>query len=255
MMFVSLHLIARRWVALRLTQLTALLLTFILGASSGLAQKPIQKPRVPPGVDPGGVAVAIIGSGIDYTRPEIAARLARDGEGELIGWDFVDNDRRPYDPCKDTVSVCRMLGRSALSRSPSSRLMIVRASTDAPQSMVAAVGMIASTSARVVVVAFDRPPPLQFLTEAARRHPHLVFVGASAFARDEPKQTLVHDANLLALRVDPDDAQPGVSENLVATALAEHASNCVTKAPKSNPNEIAACALEHLRDSSSPSRP
>jgi hypothetical protein len=68
----------------------------LLWGSIALAAEPAKKPPVPPGVDPGGVLIALIGEGIDYTMPAIAARLARDGEGELIGWDFADNDRRPY---------------------------------------------------------------------------------------------------------------------------------------------------------------
>jgi hypothetical protein len=67
----------------------------LLDPAATLAQS--RKPRVPPGLDPGGVAVAIADTaGIAYTDPWIARRLARDGEGELIGWDFVDNDRRPF---------------------------------------------------------------------------------------------------------------------------------------------------------------
>jgi hypothetical protein len=54
------------------------------------------KPKIPPGVDPGGTAIALIGAGIDYTDAQIARRLARDGEGEAIAWDAVDSDARPY---------------------------------------------------------------------------------------------------------------------------------------------------------------
>lgn len=53
-------------------------------------------PPVPAGRDPGGTPVAIIGQGIDYTRAEIPQRLARDGEGEIVGYDFADDDRRPF---------------------------------------------------------------------------------------------------------------------------------------------------------------
>src|SRR5215467_9057175 len=60
-----------------------------------------KKPPVPPGRDPGGVAVALIG--IDYTLPAVARRLARDGEGELIGWDLQDQDRKPFDSSKGTA--------------------------------------------------------------------------------------------------------------------------------------------------------
>ena len=76
------------------------------------AQKPADKPRVPPGVDPGGVAVAIIGSGINYTRSrDRGKRLARDGEGEIIGWDFVDNDQEAVPVLRPTASIRRRMRR------------------------------------------------------------------------------------------------------------------------------------------------
>lgn len=74
-------------------------LAWVIGLAADLPVAGAQqsKPRVPSGIDPGGIAVAIVAEGgIDYTLPAIAARIARDGEGELIGWDFVDNDRRPF---------------------------------------------------------------------------------------------------------------------------------------------------------------
>src|SRR5262245_64323105 len=60
------------------------------------AQAQAKKPPLPPGRDPGGVAVALIASGVDYTLPEVARGLARDGEGDLIGFDSLDNDNRPF---------------------------------------------------------------------------------------------------------------------------------------------------------------
>ena len=55
-------------------------------------------PPVPTGTDPGGIAIAIVSSGIDYLKPTISPYLARDGEGQIIGWDFVDDDDTPYHP-------------------------------------------------------------------------------------------------------------------------------------------------------------
>lgn len=72
------------------------------GAAAMAADAP-RKPKLPPGVDPGGLAMAVIGDGIDYTRPEIATRLARDGEGELVGFDLVDRDRLPFAPLPGDV--------------------------------------------------------------------------------------------------------------------------------------------------------
>lgn len=63
----------------------------IFGCSASAAD-----PKVPPAQVPSGRLIAVLMTGLDYTRPDIARRLARDGEGELIGWDVVDNDRTPY---------------------------------------------------------------------------------------------------------------------------------------------------------------
>ncbi len=55
------------------------------------------EPAVAPGQDPGGVAVALIDTGVNYTLPQIAARLARDAGGALLGYDFHDDDAEPFD--------------------------------------------------------------------------------------------------------------------------------------------------------------
>jgi len=54
-------------------------------------------PAVPPGEDATGVTVAHIDSGVNYLLPQIAARLARDPEGRILGYDFWDLDPRPFD--------------------------------------------------------------------------------------------------------------------------------------------------------------
>ena len=69
---------------------------FAVAATATLAQTAPRKPPVPPGPPTRGFAVALLSDGIDYTRPGIAAKLARDGEGEIVGWDVVDDDRRPF---------------------------------------------------------------------------------------------------------------------------------------------------------------
>ncbi len=55
------------------------------------------EPALPRAKDPGGVAVALVDSGVDYTLPHIASRLARDRAGEILGYDFEDDDRHPFD--------------------------------------------------------------------------------------------------------------------------------------------------------------
>jgi hypothetical protein len=60
------------------------------------APEPLNPP-VPAGRDLSGIPVAVIDTGVDYLLPEIAARLARDPAGEILGYDYWDLDRRPFD--------------------------------------------------------------------------------------------------------------------------------------------------------------
>lgn len=56
-------------------------------------------PPVPAGspTAQGAVRVAVIDTGVNYTLPLFAGRLARDGAGGLLGYDFWDMDARPFD--------------------------------------------------------------------------------------------------------------------------------------------------------------
>lgn len=47
--------------------------------------------------DEDAIRVALVDSGVNYTLPEINQRLARDEQGDIIGYDFWDNDALPFD--------------------------------------------------------------------------------------------------------------------------------------------------------------
>ena len=49
------------------------------------------EPEVP------GVGVAMLDAGVNYLLPSIAERLARNADGEILGFDYWDMDRRPFD--------------------------------------------------------------------------------------------------------------------------------------------------------------
>jgi hypothetical protein len=125
--------------------LLALALAWLALAPVTLAQS--RKPPVPPGRDPGGVAVAVLSSGIDYTHPQMAERLARDGEGELIGWDVEDRDRQPFGDGRGTAAALALLGPGDV------RLVAVRVNPADPISLGRAIAFVAQTPARVAALA------------------------------------------------------------------------------------------------------
>ena len=147
-------------------------------ATFALAAGPAKKPPVPPGVDPGGVLIALIGDGVDYTRPDIAARLARDGEGEIIGWDFVDGDRRPYGS-SDFATVMTAAASSLLQEPGTPRLAIFRFQ-DAPEQslpqLARSVAIASDAKARVIVLNARGPSLVKFLEAASARFPEAILI-------------------------------------------------------------------------------
>jgi hypothetical protein len=125
----------------------AVALAWLALAPASLAQS--KKPPIPAGRDPGGVAVALLADGIDYTLPQIAGRLARDGEGELIGWDVEDRDRLPFSAGKGdgTLVAGDLLGAGEV------RLVPVRVNPADPMSLGRGLAFVAQTPARIAVVA------------------------------------------------------------------------------------------------------
>ncbi len=142
-------------------------------------------PPVPPGLDPGGEAIALISDGVDYTIPEIAARLARDGEGEPIAFDLVDGDVRPYSTGSKGLGT--RLARIVLATYPGSRLVVVRVAPTEPVALARAAVFASRTPARVVALGFwgSDPELWKPFAEAARAADKVTFVlpGSNPAAR------------------------------------------------------------------------
>lgn len=148
----------------------ALLLTVAAAAASS-------KPKVPAGVDPGGIAVALVGNGVDYTRPAIARRLARDGEGEIVGWDFVAADRLPWSPstgAADATLAEKLAGIERL------RLIPLKIALDGPDPIAKAIGYAARAGARIIIVEpiVHEQGALAVVAAAAARFSHIAFIAA-----------------------------------------------------------------------------
>ncbi len=125
----------------------------LIGQTGSLNTAQAEEPPVPPGRHPGGVAVAVVGpQGIDYTIASIAARLARDGEGELIGWDFIDHDRLPYQPLAPaTPDSMTRLASVILREAGASCLIPIRTPPQSDAATVRPLVLLAQTPARVAL--------------------------------------------------------------------------------------------------------
>ena len=157
--------------ALRRRGIAALLIFLSIGMQASLASEP----KVPAGLDPGGVAIALLGDGIDYTKPAIAKRLARDGEGDLIAWDFVDNDIRPYAQTSQTTVDAEYI----ITASDKVSLVILK---EPAGNNTAAIGhmstFVVRTPARIIAWPDGRPgrPEWQVLFQAAQRFKDRLFI-------------------------------------------------------------------------------
>jgi hypothetical protein len=154
------------------------------------------KPRLPPGRDPSGTAIGLITTGIDYTDPAIARCLARDGEGELIGWDLVDRDRMPYARHQPGSAGAPALAISmirALSCPGRFRIVPVRVDPADPTSLSKAIAFLAETPARTVIIPSDtRPQEWTPFIAATIRYPGLTFVLAAGAPFALPPLPNVH---------------------------------------------------------------
>ncbi len=136
-----------------------------LSAFAGLAvsAQGVRKPIPLPGTDPGGVTVALIGPGVDYTREGLVDRLARDGEGEIIGFDLVDRDRRPF--CRVECEAHTEAAMALLKAAPGTRLALFK--VDGPSLAAPALQMAVTAKAAVVLLELPDDPQTAALLRAA----------------------------------------------------------------------------------------
>ncbi len=165
-----------------------LALTACLAAANAQTPTP-SKPKVPPGRDPGGVAVALITTGIDYTDPRIALCLARDGEGELIGWDMIDRDRRPLGIDRDKTPPNwggdGSMHARALQCGDRARLIPVRVNPADPMSFGNALAFIAQTPSRIAVLPMwsERAEDWEMFRRAAEQFKDILVIAAAGDER------------------------------------------------------------------------
>lgn len=119
-------------------------------------------PPVPPGRDPGGIAIALVSAGLDYTHADIRDRLARDGEGQIVALDLVDGDNRPYAASDAAIDPGQggngtELARQLLAVYRHARLVPIRVDALKPHTVAQAVAFAARTPARIIALPFWSP--------------------------------------------------------------------------------------------------
>jgi len=132
-------------------------------------------PALAPGRDPAGTAVVVLADGFDYTRPEVAHVLARDGEGEAVAWDAVDGDHRPF--ARDGRGTDLALAAAARG---GVRVVMVRVAPRDAASLAQGLAFAAATPARIVLVELDDEAKagLDVLKAAVQRFDKVMIVGA-----------------------------------------------------------------------------
>lgn len=132
-------------------RISACTMAAVLALSVTCGRAMAADPKVPPaGPAQDRRPVAILTTGFDYTRTEIAARLARDGEGEIIAWDVPGDDRFPFATAGDTELVAALV--SLLSPTAPVSLLPIKVDPEDPASLAKALAFIARTPARTVLV-------------------------------------------------------------------------------------------------------
>jgi subtilisin family serine protease len=159
--------------------------------STELRVEPLDAP-VPAGVDPGGVTVAEVDTGVNYLLPGIASRLARDSSGHILGYDYWDMTARPFDrhirsslffPERHGTMVASVLLREA----PDVRLVPYRYPRPAMGRFVDLFDDAAKKGVRILTLSlgsFDESDWSAFAQGAARHPDMLVITSAGNDGRD-----------------------------------------------------------------------
>lgn len=140
-------------------------------------------PAVPAGADPGGVAVAHVDSGVNYLLPLINERLARNETGQILGHDFADDDKRPFDldpsrpaffPIRHGTTVASVL----IAEAPGIRLIPLRHPGNHFSIFADVVKHIAGGPARIVLMPLGgyKAEDWQAFEKEAAQHPNILFI-------------------------------------------------------------------------------
>ena len=171
------------------------------------------------------VRVGMIDSGVNYQLPEINRRLARDSDGELVGFDFWDMDALPFDahPLNAGFFLQRHGTRTAsllLSEAPGVELVPYRYPRPDMSRMQALVEHAAANGVAILGMPLgsNRPEDWNTFARAARAHPEILFISSAGNNGRDVDQRPVYPAalgldNMLVVTSADDFVQPAERTN------------------------------------------
>ena len=149
------------------------------------------------------VRVGHVDSGVNYLLPDIAARLARDADGALVGFDFWDLDARPFDanPARSPFHPQRHGTRTAsllLEEAPVATLVPYRYPRHHMSRMPALVEHAAAAGVRIMNLSMGsrRRSDWTGFEAAARAHPEMLFVVSAGNRGVDIDEAPVYPASL-----------------------------------------------------------
>ena len=149
-------------------------------------------PPVPPGEGHNGLRVAMVDTGVAYDQPFVAERLARRPDGSLVGYDYWDEDPRPYDlDSGRSLFLARRHGTLVasllLAEAPDIALVPYRVPSRNMTRMAALVEAANRDNVRIIGMPLgsNRKESWYAFEAAARAHPDILFVmSAGNYGRD-----------------------------------------------------------------------
>lgn len=172
-----------------------------LGIGTSGSAEPLD---IEPGQDPGGIAVAMIAEPFHIGQVDISEKLARDGEGVAIGWNFSNRpNSSDVDVTEKSLPATSALATTLATRS-GLRFVPVFVDPLRPTTWAQAVAFVAQTPARIVVVPFatDMETDWVAFRAAAEHFPQLLFIvpaqsmDREATDQSTPKNELSYPAAL-----------------------------------------------------------
>jgi hypothetical protein len=159
-------------------------------------------PPVPPAPAATGTVVALLDTGVNYLQPRIAQHLARRADGSILGYDYWDDDPRPFDaniigspfyPARHGTSLANLL----LDLDPDIALLPLRYPRPDPTRLGDAVDRAAAGGARVLLVGLSSSSgDWRNFRTAVLRHPEMLVVVTAGSESEDIDDRAVYPAAL-----------------------------------------------------------